>query len=522
MIKTESTALLERCVCGSTQYDALRKFGIHIQQCADCGVMRQDVRMTKAELAEWYRDQYMQGTYSHTLAHDVAVAKTRLKAYKLTPERTRLLDVGCGNGAFVAEARAMGMDAWGQELAASSNSDVVYVGALEEIGFPTDHFDVVTLHDVLEHHPDPKALLVEIRRVLRRPGKLIVDFPRFFHESGAHHWKPIEHLWMFSEGELREMLMDCGFTVGAAQHPIPSKVVFECDKIAEPRTSILVPAGIGDAYWVLTKLPGFMRENGLVGIPDVYVQDSGGPKRTQPFLQTIPSVHAAGYKPLRNDSKLFHEAYMRDARTVFPDVLGVDYFIAYNGVMRAGKSLVDVDPQYGCEWYPRMFVSKAAMRFRDEMVAKGPYIVTYYAEAGMYTYWLAEFPEDQISYALRIMQRDLNVGVAFIGASWDRGQVGKRIAESDPTFVDLIGATTYDQMVGCLLGATAVVGYPAGNTMLGAVLGIPTVLLWNDYFDQRFWVNACPPSDIYKAVDTHGLDAQSLSNIVKGVIAARR
>lgn len=495
-------------MCGSTSGTAFTLHGLEMVQCLECGIMRQHVRMAPQDLGEWYARQYFEGIYTHTYEHDVAVANMRLDAYRFTGDGMRLLDVGCGNGAFVAQARARGIDAWGQDLAESSLSPQVYVGSLEGVAFPTDSFDVITLHDVLEHHLNPLELLREVKRLLRRPGKLIVDFPRFFHQSGVHHWKPVEHLWMLSEAELHALLHKAGFTVTATTHPLESKVVIEAEKRPVARTQILVPAGIGDAYWVLTKLPGFLRDQCLAGIPDVWVQDSGGPKRTQPFLRTIPTIHAAGYRPLASNSKLFHEAYEMDARTVFPDVLGVDYFMAYNGVLRAGRSLEEVDPEYGCQWeIPRMFISKAAMEYRDRLRAQGPYILTYYAEAGMYRKWLREFPAPQIADMLRYLAKDTGASIVFMGAAWDRGQVGREIAEMDSAFVDLIGCTSYDQMLGAILGATAVVGFPAGNTILAAVLGIPTILFWNQYFNPKFWKYSCPPNAPYIAMDTANVSA---------------
>jgi hypothetical protein len=67
-------------------------------------------------------------------------------------------------------------------------------------------------------------------------------------------------------------------------HPLTSKIVVFADRREEKRPQILVPSGIGDAYWVLTKLPGFLRANNL-GMPDVWVQDAAkGVKRARAVL----------------------------------------------------------------------------------------------------------------------------------------------------------------------------------------------------------------------------------------------
>lgn len=509
--------LLPACICGATGHTTEERHHLPMLRCTSCGVLRQHVQLTPSELSDWYREHYLKDEYYHTYEHDLPVANKRLAAYNLSSRQTKLLDIGCGNGAFVTAARSRGIDAWGQDLSKDSESDFIYVGALVDIAFPSQAFDVITLHDVLEHFVDPVAALKEIRRLLRRPGKLIIDYPRFWHESGKHHWKAKEHLWMLTEGELVTMVEKAGFRVTGVSNPIPSKFVIEAERPAEVTPQILVPAGIGDAYWVLTKLPGFLKHHGLehLGEPDVWVQDSGGPKRTQPYLANVPFINAPGYRHLPDRDPLFHEAYMQDRRTVFPHVLGVDYFIAYNGVMRAGRSLEDVDPQYGCDWRPRLHMSKAAVEMRDRMAGIGPYILTYWAEAGMYRHWLSEFSAEDICKALQRLSREMGARIVFMGSPWDRGQVGRKIADMDPAFSNLISGTTFDQMLGLILGAKAVVGYPAGNTILATALGKPTVLLWNRYFDNRFWTNACPPDANYTALDTFQLTEDKLVRAVQ-------
>lgn len=512
--------LLETCACGSrSATDAGRINRIKVLRCNDCGLVRQMICFGYDELADFYRNKYFNGAYQHSYEHDLAVANIRLDAYGIAAG-SDLLDVGCGNCAFINAARLRGINATGQDVAVQSDSEYTYVGELLDIAFPTDHFDVVTVHDVLEHVVDPLATLKEIRRILRRPGKLILDFPRFWVPEGKHHWKRVEHLWMFTEEQLIEFVRRAGFNVVALEHPIPSKIVVEAEPLPEKRPQILVPAGIGDSYWVLTKLPGFLKHHGL-GMPDVWVQDAGGPKRTQPYLRNVPFINAPGYKAMSDRDPIFHEAYMQDRRTVFPGAVGMDYFIAYNGVLRWGRNLEEVDPQYGCEWYPKVHVSKEAQKMRERMAGPGRYLLTFWAEAGMYRRWLAEFTEDQIVETLQRIQKELDLRIVVMGAPWDRGQVGMDIAKRNESFTNLIGSTSFDQMLGCVLGATAVLGFPAGNTMLGTQMGIPTVLLWNQYFHKGFWKYSCPPDSNYAALDTRDLTPDAVVNAVRERIAAR-
>lgn len=516
--------MLPRCVCGTQAHTARNIRGIPVLECRNCQMLRQDVPMSLSEYAEWYGKQYHAGVYTHDELQDKRAAFFRLTKYGL-PRGTKLLDVGAGTGAFVRAAREdYGLDAWGQDLAQQSDSPFVYVGALEAVAFPTASFEVVTMHDVLEHVPDPVTFLKEVMRVLVDGGRLIIDFPRFHHEAGVHHWKAVEHLWLWTEDELVRVLTQAGFQVEDSYHPIPSKFTVVAGAPRRTRRRILVPSGIGDAYWAVVKLPGFLRDRGIVTEPTIVVQDGGGPKRTEPYIKNLADFHAGGYKWMPNGTPMFHEAYMQNARTVFPQPFAdIDWFVAYNGVMRAGRSLDEVDPQWVPEWRPRLHFSKEARAFKESLCQGGPYCLVYFAEAGMYRRWLSEYMPAKIAETLRAIQRNFGVRIVLMGADWDKGQVGADIARDyfagDAEFTNLIGETSFDQMLGAIDGAWAVFGFPAGNTMLAAVRNVPTVLVWNSYFHSAFWQNAVPPDAPYVTLDSNGLTYEP---VLQALRAARQ
>jgi len=123
----------------------------------------------------------------------------------------RLLDVGCGNGSFIARMHELGWDVAGTDVDADavrrarldSGLDV-YEGTLEGARFPVGSFDVVTLTHVVEHVDDPVALLAECRRILRPGGRVVATTPNV--ESWGHAifgaaWRGLEpprHLMLFS------------------------------------------------------------------------------------------------------------------------------------------------------------------------------------------------------------------------------------------------------------------------------------------------------------------------------------
>jgi SAM-dependent methyltransferase len=54
---------------------------------------------------------------------------------------------------------------------------VVHIGSIHDYPFPGAEFDLIVLNQVIEHVPDPVALLSLIRRRLRPGGKIVLAFP---------------------------------------------------------------------------------------------------------------------------------------------------------------------------------------------------------------------------------------------------------------------------------------------------------------------------------------------------------
>ncbi len=89
----------------------------------------------------------------------------------------RLLDVGCGPGFFLEEAKRRGWDEHGvetmpvtSEYARETAGLNVHTGDLTTAAYPDDHFDIVHMNEVIEHVVDPIKLMEEVRRVLRPGG----------------------------------------------------------------------------------------------------------------------------------------------------------------------------------------------------------------------------------------------------------------------------------------------------------------------------------------------------------------
>ncbi len=158
----------------------------------------------------------------------LAAMKTELTFLNRLPGG-RILDAGCGLG-FLLSGLGDQWERHGVEISklaaeyAHTWGTIVH-GTLEEANYPSEHFDTVVLHHVIEHLDQPLQTLREIRRILRPGGWLILGTPDFDSGCARRFGKRYRllhdptHVSLFTCESMHRLLRDESFVIENVDYP---------------------------------------------------------------------------------------------------------------------------------------------------------------------------------------------------------------------------------------------------------------------------------------------------------------
>jgi len=167
-----------------------------IRRCPACSVAFVYPRASGLELLSQYSPRYFQEKYDtlrqsgyvnmQSWQNKISMCLRRVD--KLRGGRTGLLlDVGCGKGWFLEEARKHGWQVQGLELCPEVAKGTmervgtqVYTGSIFDVALPSETFDLVTMFDVIEHLEGPLEALRICHRILKPGGALVLSTPNLY------------------------------------------------------------------------------------------------------------------------------------------------------------------------------------------------------------------------------------------------------------------------------------------------------------------------------------------------------
>ncbi len=220
-------------LCGDDFYrtfyhDTFSKYPV--AQCSTCGFLYRNPSYTPRLVETVYNNHYLHflsGKYSRNRMNIYKNNLENVGFQKITATfpRRRLLDIGCGHGLFLTQAREQGWEPFGLDMAPDCihyaqkhfNLHNTSAGNLEDDSFEPGFFDAVTLWSVAAHLENPRHMFNKIHRVLRPGGILLiftVDADSFTHHLNLSRWGGFQgnHLIFFTPDALRAALQKTGFS----------------------------------------------------------------------------------------------------------------------------------------------------------------------------------------------------------------------------------------------------------------------------------------------------------------------
>jgi len=211
-----------------------------IVRCQRCGLVYVNPRLAQTPAIAAYspeeEDVYFQRTRSERRANNVRLLQ---QIEEMLSGPGRVLDIGCGDGLLLDQARRRGWECWGLEVSGRlvdrMRADVglrdIFHGTIHSAAYRSAHFDAVLLVNVIEHLRNPAEVLDEVARVTRRGGVVAVHTPNAaslgarLRGANWRHYEPYVHFYYFNADTLRRMLERSGLVVsGSFELGGPSKV----------------------------------------------------------------------------------------------------------------------------------------------------------------------------------------------------------------------------------------------------------------------------------------------------------
>lgn len=201
------------------------KIHYQIVRCKKCGLVYSNPILENKKIEKLYKKStYTYGHYESDLSE--TYKKYLTKFLPLIKTKNTFLEIGCGNGFFLKEAKKMGFNkVYGVEpgietvkMADKKIKKNIIIDIFKKGQFRKESVNLICLFQVLDHIPDPNGFLLECNKILTTGGavlcinhnvdglsaKLLAERSPIF---------DIEHTYLYNKTTLPEIFRKNDYTI---------------------------------------------------------------------------------------------------------------------------------------------------------------------------------------------------------------------------------------------------------------------------------------------------------------------
>lgn len=259
---------------------------------------------------------------------------------------------------------------------------------------------------------------------------------------------------------------------------------------------IAIPSGVGDTYWVLSKLKDWREKNGVNHLT-LAVQKSSLTRALewQKMVSFVDAIYELRFRP---DYEALHTGYS------FGRIPGADYCFWPNAVVDRGRPLSEWLPNYALDL-------DFDVKYDEPPSERASRSVIYASSEGIHSAWFPQLTPAFWGELIELLGDD----AALIGKEWDGSF---RAKFSTGNALDLLGKTSLMEVTGVLKRARVVVGVISGMTILANHWMTPCVAFCPNQFPANFphaWVKPGAPYVVLRPGDIHS--AAQVAELVRSI-----